>query len=245
MLRAILAALLIFAALPAQAGEVSVAVAANFTEPAKAIAAAFEAKTGHKAVMSFGPSGAFYAQIRQGAPFEIFLSADADRPARLEAEGFGVKGTRFVYAYGTLVLWSTQPDLVDGKGQVLKTGRFHHIAIADPAAAPYGTAANEVMKKLGVSDILAPRIVKGASIAQAYSFVDTGAAELGFVALSQVKNRPGGSRWIVPKSLYSPIDQQAILLKAGANDPAAKAYLAFLKTPEARDIITSYGYEMK
>ncbi|MBP2161701.1 MULTISPECIES: molybdate ABC transporter substrate-binding protein [Asticcacaulis] len=245
MLRAILAVLLAFIALPAQGGEVSVAVAANFTEPAKAIAAAFEKKTGHKAVMSFGPSGAFYAQIQQGAPFEVFLSADAERPTRLEAEGFGVAKTRFVYAYGALVLWSAKPGFIDAKGQVLKTGTFDHIAIADPAAAPYGTAAIETMKKLAVHDALGPKIVKGASIAQAYTFVHTGAAELGFVALSQVKNRPGGSRWIVPKSFYSPIDQQAILLKPGANDPAARAYLDFLKTPQARAIITTYGYEVK
>lgn len=245
MLRTIFAALLMFISLPAQAGEVSVAVAANFTEPAKAIAAAFEKKTGHAVVMSFGPSGAFFAQIQQGAPFDVFLSADAERPTRLEAEGFGVAKTRFVYAYGALVLWSDKPGLVDAKGQVLKTGKFDHIAIADPASAPYGSAAIEVMKKLGIQDALAPRIVKGASIAQAYTFVDTGAAELGFVALSQVRTRPGGSRWIVPKSLYSPIDQQAILLKPGANDPAARAYLDFLKTPQARAIITTYGYGVK
>lgn len=245
MLRTIFAALLMFISLPAQAGEVSVAVAANFTEPAKAIAAAFEKKTGHAVVMSFGPSGAFFGQIQQGAPFDVFLSADAERPTRLEAEGFGVAKTRFVYAYGALVLWSDKPGLVDAKGQVLKTGKFDHIAIADPASAPYGAAAIEVMKKLGIHDALAPRIVKGASIAQAYTFVDTGAAELGFVALSQVRTRPGGSRWIVPKSLYSPIDQQAILLKPGANDPAARAYLDFLKTPQARAIITTYGYGVK
>lgn len=245
MLRALFIAPLLMVALPAQAGEASIAVAANFTEPAKAIAAAFEKKTGHKAVMSFGPSGAFYAQIQQGAPFEVFLSADAERPARLEAEGFGVAKTRFVYAYGALVLWSARPGLIDPTGQVLKTGRFDHIAIADPASAPYGTAAIAVMKRLGVHDTLAPKIVKGASIAQAYTFVDTGAAELGFVALSQVNIRPGGSRWIVPKSFYSPIDQQVILLKSGAKDPAARAYLDFLKTPQARAIITSYGYEVK
>jgi molybdate transport system substrate-binding protein len=246
MLRSVLAAcLLLFATLPARAGEVTVAVAANFTEPARAIAAAFEKKTGHKVTMSFGPSGAFYAQIRQGAPFEVLLSADAERPTRLEAEGFGVKGSRLVYAYGALVLWSAKPGLIDTKGQVLKTGTFEHIAIADPASAPYGTAAIEVMTRLGVHDTLAPRIVKGGSIAQAYTFVDTGAAELGFVALSQVRSRPGGSRWLVPKSLYTAIDQQAILLLPGANDPAARAYLDFLRTPQARAIITAYGYEVK
>lgn len=229
----------------AHASEVTVAVAANFTEPAKAIASAFETKTGHKVVMSFGPSGAFYTQIQQGAPFEVFLSADAERPTRLEAEGLGVKGTRFVYAYGALVLWSATPGFVDSKGDVLRKGRFDHIAIADPASAPYGVAALETLKKLGLSDTLAPKIVKGTSIAQTYSFVDTGSAELGFVAWSQIKKAGKGSWWLVPKDHYSPIDQQAVLLKQGAGDPAARAYIAFLKSAEAVAIIRSYGYEVR
>jgi molybdate transport system substrate-binding protein len=244
MKRALIALALLFCASQANAGDVQVAVAANFTEPAKAIAAAFQKKTGHTVTQSFGPSGGFYSQIQNGAPFEVFLSADAERPTRLETEGLGVKGTRFVYAYGTLVLWSARPGFVDGKGAVLK-GRYDHLSIADPAAAPYGVAAVETLKKMGIYDQVTAKIVKGTSIAQAYTFVSTGSAELGFVALSQVINDKSGSRWVVPKSYYAPIDQQAILLQPGAQDPAAKAYLDFLRSPEAISIIKSYGYEVK
>ena len=229
----------------ALAGEVSVAVAANFTEPAKAIAEAFKAATGHTASLSFGASGQFYTQMTHGAPFEVFLSADAERPARLAAEGLAVPASRFTYATGRLVLFSTRPGLVDGKGEVLKTGQFDKIAIADPATAPYGAAAVQAMTRLGVADALAAKTVKGASIAQAWQFVSTGAAELGFVALSQVIKEPGGSRWIVPASLHDPLDQQAVLLKTGEKDPAAVAFIAFLKGPQARAIIKSYGYEVR
>lgn len=232
-------------AAPALASDVQVAVAANFTDTAKDIAAAFEKKTGNHVVMSFGPSGGFFSQIEQGAPFEVFLSADAERPVKLEADGFGLKGTRFVYAYGTLVLWSATPGLVDNKGAVLAKGQFDHLAIADPAAAPYGVAAIETMKKLGLYDKLQAKIVKGTSIAQAYTFVSTGSADLGFIALSQVYKFPRGSIWYVPKDDYTAIDQQAILLKPGESDPAAKAYLDFLKSPEAARIIKSYGYEVR
>ena len=227
------------------AADVQVAVAANFTEPAKEIAAAFEKKTGTHVVMSFGASGAFFSQIEQGAPFEVFLSADAERPTKLEADGFGLKGTRFVYAYGQLVLWSPTPGLVDNQGAVLAKGNFDHLSIADPAAAPYGLAAVETLKKLNLYDKLSPKIVKGTSIAQAFTFVQSKAADLGFVALSQVIKSTGGSEWIVPHDDYTPIDQQAILLKPGAADPAAKAYLDFLKSPEALSIIKSYGYDVK
>ena len=221
------------------------AVAANFTDTAKELATVFEKQTGNHVVMSFGPSGGFFSQIEQGAPFEVFLSADAERPTKLEADGFGVAGSRFVYAYGTLVLWSATPGLVDKDGAVLGKNSFEHVAIADPAAAPYGTAAVEVMKKLGVYDKLTPKIVKGSSIAQAYTFVNTGAAELGFIALSQVYKFPRGSIWYIPKDDYTPIDQQALLLTPGKDDPAAKAYLDFLKSPQAIAIIKSYGYEIK
>ncbi|ESQ75005.1 molybdate ABC transporter substrate-binding protein [Asticcacaulis sp. AC402] len=240
----LLALVIALSAGPAAAGDVQVAVAANFTEPAKAIAVAFQRKTGHTVTQSFGPTGGFYSQIQNGAPFEVFLSADRDRPTRLESEGHGVKGTRFVYAYGALVLWSATPGFVDAKGAVLK-GRYDHIAIADPASAPYGVAAVETLKKMGLYEQIAPKIVRGVSIAQAYTFVSTGAAELGFVALSQVVHEKGGSRWVVPKSYYTPIDQQAILLKPGEKDPAAKAYLDFLRSPQALAIIKSYGYEVK
>jgi molybdate transport system substrate-binding protein len=229
---------------PACAGDVQVAVAANFTDTAKEVATAFEKKTGNHVVMSFGPSGGFFSQIEQGAPFEVFLSADAERPVKLEADGFGIKGTRFVYAYGTLVLWSATPGFVDNRGAVLAKGQFEHLAIADPAAAPYGVAAIETMKKMGLYDKLQAKIVKGTSIAQTYTFVNSGSAELGFIALSQVYKFPRGSIWYVPKDDYTAIDQQAILLKPGENDPAARAYLDFLKSPEAIKIIKSYGYEV-
>jgi molybdate transport system substrate-binding protein len=230
------------APIAAFAKDIQVAVAANFTDAAKDLGQAFEKKTGNHVVMSFGPSGGFYSQIQQGAPFEVFLSADAERPVKLEAEGLGVKGTRFVYAYGTLVLWSATPGLVDKTGAVLGKGQFEHLSIADPAAAPYGTAAVEVMKKMGLYEKLAPKIVKGNSIAQAYTFVNSGSAELGFIALSQVYKFPRGSIWYVPKDNYTPIDQQAILLK---DSPEARDYLAFLKSSEGVKIIKSYGYDVK
>jgi len=234
----------IFAAVPALAADVQVAVAANFTEPAKEIAAAFAARTGNHAILSFGSSGQFYTQITQGAPFEVFLSADPDRPKRIEQEGLGVPGTRFTYAIGQLVLWSKTPGLVDGRG-VLARGAFNKISIADPAAAPYGVAAVQTMTRLGVYAKLAPKIVKGSSITQAYQFVQTGAAELGFVALSQVINDPSGSRWGVPTNLHAPIVQQAILLWKGDKDAAARAFLQFLKGPEALAIIERYGYTVR
>lgn len=232
-------------AAPALAAEVSVAIAANFTEPAKEIAEAFQKATGNSLALSFGPSGGFYAQISHGAPFEVFLSADDERPKKAEAEGFAVPGSRFTYAVGRLALYSKTPGLVDGAGQVLKAGRFEKLSIADPGAAPYGLAAVETMTKLGVYDRLKPKVVQGASIAQAYEFVATGAAELGFVAQSQVIKIPGGSRWLVPESLHTPIVQDAVLLKPGAADPAAKAFLAFLKSPAAREIIRRYGYDVR
>ena len=208
-----LVALSALIAIPALAADTHVAVAANFTEPAKAIAAGFEKATGHKAILAFGSSGAFYTQITQGAPFEVFLSADAQRPAKAESEGLAIPGTRFTYAIGKLVLYSATPGLVDRKGAVLNSNRFDKVAIADPKTAPYGAAAIETMQKLGVHDALKAKIVTGSSIAQAYQFTSTGAAQLGFVALSQVITVPGGSRWLVPAKLHRPIDQQAVLLK--------------------------------
>ena len=227
------------------AAEVPVAVAANFTEPAKEIAAAFKKATGNDAVLSFGASGQFYAQITRGAPYQVFLSADTDRTLKAEQDGVGVPGTRFVYATGALVLYSKTPGLVDDQGAILRQpGRFQKVAIADPAAAPYGAAAIQTMNKLGVYALLKPKIVQGASITQAYEFAATGAAELGFVALSQVINIPGGSRWAVPETLHKPIDQGAILLFAGDKNPAARAFLKFLRGPEARAIILRYGYQV-
>ncbi|CAN5348985.1 molybdate ABC transporter substrate-binding protein [soil metagenome] len=240
------ASVILLAAAPVTAAEVPVAVAANFTEPAKEIAAAFKKATGDDAVLSFGSSGQFYAQITRGAPFQVFLSADTDRPLAAERDGVGVPGTRFIYATGKLVLYSKTPGLVDDQGAVLKQpGRFQKIAIADPAAAPYGTAAIQTMTRLGVFSALKPKVVQGASITQAYQFTETGAAELGFVALSQVITVPGGSRWTVPETLHKPIEQGAILLFTGDKNPAARKFLAFLKGPEAKAIIKKYGYETR
>ena len=229
---------------PALAAETQVAVAANFTEPAKEIAAAFKAASGHTAALSFGSSGQFYAQMAHGAPYEVFLSADADRPLAAEQDGLGVTGSRFTYAIGRLVLYSKTPGLVDGAGAVLSSGKFNKLSIADPTAAPYGVAAVQTLNKLGVYAAVKPKIVMGSSITQAYQFVDTGAAELGFVAYSQVIDVTGGSRWLVPTADHAPIDQQAILLYPGQNNAAAKAFLAFLKGPQAVAIIKKYGYEV-
>lgn len=231
--------------LPAHAGETQVAVAANFTEPAKEIATAFQKATGHAATLIFGSSGNFMTQLAHGAPFEVFLSADADRPKKAEQDGLAVPGSRFTYAIGRLVLYSITPGLIDAKGGVLRRGTFAHIAIADPAAAPYGAAAEQAMRKLGVYPALAPKLVKGSSITQAYQFVATGAAELGFVAASQVIAVSGGSRWPVPKTLHAPIDQQVVLLRTGAKNPAALAFIRFLKTPKAIAIIRHYGYDTR
>ncbi len=226
---------------PAAAAEINVAVAANFTEAAKEIAAAFERKTGNKVLLSFGSSGQFYTQITQDAPFQVFLSADQERPEKAIAEGFAVPDSRFTYAVGKLVLWSRDPKLVTG-ADTLKQGAFGKIAIANPTAAPYGAAAIDTMKALGVYDALQPKIVQGNNIAQTFQFIDTGNAELGFVALSQVVDRSEGSRWLVPANLYAPIKQDAVLLKKGAGNEAAKAFLAFLRGPEAAAVEAKFGY---
>jgi molybdate transport system substrate-binding protein len=225
----------------AMAAETKIAVAANFTDAAKEITAAFKTKTGHDAVLSFGSSGQFYTQITQDAPFEVFLSADAERPKKLVDEGFGTADSRFSYAVGKLVLWSKNADLVKGE-ETLKGGTFTKLAIANPTAAPYGAAAIETLKALKLDETLKPKIVQGNNIGQTFQFVDTGNAELGFIALSQLAGKSEGSRWMVPQALYTPIRQDAVLLKKGASNEAAKAFLAFLKGPEARTIIEKYGY---
>lgn len=224
-----------------QAAQTIVAVAANFTEPAKDIAAAFKAATGDEAVLSFGASGQFYAQITQDAPYQVLLSADQDRPWQLVKDGLADAATRYTYAIGKLVLWSRAVDMVKD-GNTLKAARFAKLSIANPATAPYGAAAIETLKALGIYDALQPKIVQGNSIAQAFQFVDTGNAELGFVALSQLAGNSSGSRWLVPETLYAPILQDAVLLKKGAGNTAATGFLAFLKGPEARAIIEKYGY---
>ena len=229
----------------AHAGQVSVAVAANFTAPMQKIAAAFEADTGHKAELSFGATGKFYAQITHGAPFQILLSADDTTPARLEREGKVVAHSRFTYAIGTLVLWSAKEGYVDAKGAVLKTGDFKHLAIANPKLAPYGLAATQVMDKLGLAATLQPRFVQGENIAQTYQFVATGNAQLGFVALSQVmvdSKITQGSAWQVPAELHEPIRQDAALLETGKGNAAATALMQYLQGDKAKAIIKSHGY---
>jgi molybdate transport system substrate-binding protein len=223
------------------AAQTNVAVAANFTEVAKEIAAAFKAMTGHEAVLSFGASGQFYTQITQGAPFQVFLSADDARPKKLVDDGLAVPGSNFTYAVGKLVLWSKTPGLVKGE-ETLKAASFAKLAIINPVAAPYGAAAVETMKFLKVYDALKPKIVEGATVIQAFQFVETGNAELGFVALSQLVGSDAGSRWLVPQEFYSPIRQDAVLLKTGAANEAATGFIAFLRSPEARAIIEKYGY---
>jgi molybdate transport system substrate-binding protein len=240
---AALGALISSLAAPAVAGVTHVAVAANFTEPAKEIAALFKEKTGHEAVLIFGASGAFFTQITHSAPFEVFLSADEDRPKAAVEQGFAVPDSRFTYAIGKLVLWSRVVDVTDGEA-ALKAGNFLKLSIANPNAAPYGTAAVETMQALGVYDALKAKIVQGNSIAQAFQFVDTRNAEVGFVALSQLYGVTAGTRWEVPPNLYSPIRQDAVLLKTGADSEASKAFLDFLKGPEARAIIERFGYAL-
>ena len=231
----------------ASAAEVKVAVAANFSAPMQRIAQAFERETGHKAVLSFGSTGAFHAQIRNGAPFQLLLAADDETPLKLETGGLGVPGSRFTYATGRLVLWSRQPGLVDDQGELLRSGRFQRLAIANPRLAPYGAAAIETLTRLGLLATVQPRIVQGDNIAQAYQFVASENAPLGFVALSQVYadgRIAQGSGWLVPASLHQPIRQDALLLKAGQGHPAASALLAYLKGEQARAVIRSYGYEI-
>jgi molybdate transport system substrate-binding protein len=228
----------------AEAAKTHVAVAANFTEPAREIAARFREKTGHEAVLIFGASGAFFTQITHDAPFEVFLSADEERPRLAVEKGFAVPESRFTYAIGKLVLWSRVLDVTDGKA-ALSAGKFSKLAIANPNSAPYGAAAVESMKALGVFDALQHKLVRGNSISQAFQFVDTRNAELGFVALAQLHGVTAGTRWLVPEDLHSPIRQDAVLLKRGANDEASKAFLAFLKEPEVRTIIESFGYSIE
>lgn len=237
-----------FASAPvAHADEVRVAVAANFSAPAQSIAADFEKATGHTVALSVGSTGKLTAQIGNGAPYEVLLAADSDTPVRLEADGLAVAGSRFTYAIGKLVLWSPRPGVVDAKGQVLGSDRFTHLAICNPALAPYGAAAIQALRALGLYDRVAPRLVQGESVAQAYQFVASGNAELGLVALSQVTEEGRlreGSAWIVPQPLYAPLRQDAVLLAPGRNRAAARAWLAWLWQPAAQAIIRSYGYEL-
>ena len=235
-----------------QAGEVTVAVAANFTAPMQKIVQAFEQDTGHKAQVALGATGKFYAQIKNGAPFAVLLAADDETPARLEKEGVAVAGTRFTYATGRLALWSKQPNLVDDKGEVLRSPNLdkrgiHKIAMADPKLAPYGAAAMEVIHKLGVQASVTPKLVQGESIGQTYQFVSTENAQLGFVALSQISfdgRIAQGSAWVVPQDLHTPLKQDAVLLNAGKDNAAAHALLKYLQADKAKSIIRQYGYAL-
>lgn len=240
-------AFLIFSAIlsAASAAELMVAVAANFAAPMKIISQQFERETGHTLKMSFGGTGQFYAQIKNGAPFAVLLAADHETPAKIEREGLSVAGTRFTYAIGRLALWSKKPDLIDPNGEILRSDSFTKIAIANPKLAPYGVAAFQVLNKLGLTEKMAPRIVEGANIGQAYQFVASGNAPLGFVALSQVYENgkiKEGSAWIVPADLYQPLRQDAVLLKPGVGNPAADALLKYLKGEQAQSVMRTFGY---
>jgi molybdate transport system substrate-binding protein len=224
-----------------------VAVAANFSKPMTEIAAEFEKATGHSAHLSFGSTGKFVSQLENGGPFEVLLAADEKGPQKLVDDGLAVPNTQFTYALGKLVLWSATPGYVDGQGKILSTGSFKHLALADPKLAPYGAAAVEVLQKMGLKEKLQPLIVQGENIAQTFQFISTANAELGFVALSQVEENgkiATGSGWIIPGNYYAPIRQGAVLLKKGAENPAAPALLDYLKSAPALAIIKKYGYDL-
>lgn len=228
----------------ASAAETTIAVAANFTDATRDLVPLFEKRTGHHVKVSFGSTGKLYAQIEHGAPFEVFLAADSKRPLRAETQELAVVGSRFTYAMGKLALWSPAPDAFSAAEAYLRAATFKRAAIANPKTAPYGLAAKQVMQHIGVWKQLQPKLVRGDSIAQTFQFTATGNAEVGFVALSQLSAWKGdkGTRWAIPQSYYDPIEQQAVLLNKGADNEAAKAFLDFLKSDEARAVITGYGY---
>lgn len=230
------------------AEDVHVAVAANFTAPMQKLAQQFEQDSGHKVTLSFGSTGKFYAQIKNGAPFDVLLAADDATPAKLAKEGLAIADSRFTYAIGKLVLWSASSTLIDDKGEVLKQGGFTHLAIANPRLAPYGAAAIESLKALGLLETLQPKFVQGENIAQTFQFVVSGNAALGLVAMSQVYEDgklKSGSAWVVPARLHAPIRQDAILLEKGKANPAAAALLRFLKSESAKQLIRAYGYDFQ
>jgi molybdate transport system substrate-binding protein len=239
--------LVVLAVTPALAEQVLVAVAANFIGPFREVAMEFEKTTGHTVQTASGSSGNFYSQIKNGAPFDVFFSADNERPKLLEEEGLGVIGSRFTYAIGRLVLWGPDSNLVKGQ-DTLGSASFKRLAIANPKTAPYGVAAMQAMQKLGVWESVQPRIVMGESLGQTMGFIESGNAELGFVALSQVldpKIKGTGSRWDVPNDLHEPIQQDVVLLTKGKENPAAKALMEFMGGPQAKAIIERYKYELK
>lgn len=224
----------------AQADTIKVAVAANFTAPMKELAEHFQRATGHTALVSYGSTGKLYAQILHGAPYQVFLAADDKRPAMLYQSGKGREPV--TYAVGRLALWSPDPELVDSDGQVLRDAAIDRLAIANPKTAPYGVGALQVLEAIGVKDRLASRLVRGDNIAQTYQFVYTGNVPLGFVAISQVISREGGSSWIPPQSYYEPLRQDAILLTDETPAQAALSFMQFLQSGEAREVIARFGY---
>jgi molybdate transport system substrate-binding protein len=232
--------------LPAYADEVRAAVASNFSAPMERIAVLFQQETGHTVKVSLGASGKLYSQIRSGASFDVFLAADEATPKRLEQEELAIRGTRIVYALGRLVLWSTQPGLVDAKGAVIYKGGYNKLAIANPRLAPYGVAAKETLEKLTVWNAMQSKLVKGENITQTYQLIATENAELGFVALSQLM-RDGkiaaGSWWLVPPEMHKPIRQSAVLLSGAKDSAASRAFLAFLGSDKARAAMRGFGYE--
>jgi molybdate transport system substrate-binding protein len=246
--RLLLAAALLlgFAAAPAAADEVRAAVAANFAGAVRRIAPAFERETGHRLIASFASTGTLYTQIRNGAPYDVFLAADERRPALLERDGDAVPGTRFTYALGRLALWSATPGLAGQGAALLERGDFRALAIANPVTAPYGAAAQQVLEHLGLWQRLQPRLVRGENIAQAYAFVASGNAPLGFVALAQVQDAAPAPAdiWLPPPDWYQPIVQQAVLLRRGAANPAARDWLAYLRKPAARATLIALGYAL-
>lgn len=248
MKKSVILGLLMGMILPVTAAEVQVAVAANFTAPAKELAADFEKKTGDKLVLSFGSTGNFYAQIKNGAPFDVLLAADDTTPAKAVAEGYAIGGTSFTYVIGKLVLWSSDPQLIKGNAEILVTPAVKHIAVANPKLAPYGLAAHEAMEKLGIKASLSDKIVEGDSIGKTYQFVKTGNAQAGFIALSQCfrdGKLTGGSGWILPQELYGKIAQDAVLLNRGANNESAKRFLEYLRSSvKAREVYEAYGYDV-
>jgi molybdate transport system substrate-binding protein len=221
--------------------ELRIAVASNFKAPAAELVKRFQERTGRLVTITLGSTGKLYAQIDNGAPFDVFLAADEERPRLLEDKLKAAKGTRFTYAVGRLALWSPKENFVDPEGKVLESGAFTRLAIANPSLAPYGKAAEEVLRKRGLWEKISDKLVRGENIGQTFQFVSSGNAELGFVALSQVAGK-GGSFWEVPQELYTPIQQQAVLLK---EEEGARAFLEFLKSDEAQAIMEKYGYSKR
>ncbi len=227
-----------------QAEEIRVAAASNFRNTGRMLAEQFNASHSEQVVMIFGSSGKLYSQISKGAPFDVLLSADAERPQKLEADGHAIAGTRVTYAIGKLVLWSSKTGLVDAQGEILRSGGFNKITMANPRHAPYGAAAREVLQKLQLEAALKGKIVLGGNIEQAFQYITSGNVDLGFVARAQLAQSiwgSQGSRWDVPDSLYTPIEQQAVLIH---DKPAARKFMALLSSPAARQLIQSHGYDL-